>query len=576
MRRFRPLQLLPVAALALVLAPGAGATTVDPAVLPAGTAGTAYSQTLTSSTGTAPFTFAVTAGSLPPGLSLASGGLLSGTPTSSGSYSFTVTATDFANVTAARAYTLSISPAAVAISPATLPPGSRSVFYSQALSGSGGTAPYTFAVTAGSLPAGLALGASGTLSGTPGAVGSYTFTVTSTDANASSGSRTYTLNINVATLDIVPGALGDAAAGLSYSVVFSATGGTAPYSYALNAGSSLPPGMSLASNGSFTGTPSAAGQYTFTVKVTDGTAQTATRTYAFKVTLNAVLVQAALADGTYGEAYNASFAASGGSAPYTFTLVAGSLPAGMTLTTAGTLSGTPTAYGTYSFSVNAFDKYGASGSYPFTLVIAPPTIAMVPNELFAATSGLFYSAKMAASGGLGAYTYTVTAGALPSGLALASDGTISGIPNAVPGLYTFTVTATDAYGATGTKVMTLKLATPYILVSTVGLPGATVGVTYLQTLTVTGGSAPYTYSLVDGTLPSGLSLSPAGVITGAPTSAGTSTFTVLIVDANGVKGTQSFRLVVETATPTVVKKPPKKPVAKTPVKKKKKAKQQAH
>jgi len=330
--------------------------------------------------------------------------------------------------------------------------------------------------------------------------------------------------------------------------------------------------MNLSSSGAFTGTPSVAGQYTFTLKVTDGLAQTATRTYSFKVTLNSVLVRATLADGTYGVAYDQSFDASGGTAPYTFTLPSGALPTGLVLSTAGKLYGTPTTFGTFTFWVNAVDKFGDTGTYPFTLVVAPPTILMTPDELFAATSGLFYSSKMAASGGLGAYTYTVSIGALPAGIALGTNGTISGIPNAAPGIYPFTVTATDAYGATGTKSMTLKLATPFILVSSVGLPAATVGVTYLQTLTVTGGSAPYGYSVVDGTVPTGIQLSPDGILSGSPTTAGTSTFTVLIVDANGVKGTQSFRLVVESPTVTVVKTPPKKTVASPPVKKKKKAK----
>jgi hypothetical protein len=505
-------------------------------------------------------------------LSLTIGGVLSGTPTSSGAYNFTVTGTDSLSVAGSQAYTLSISPAAVAISPGTLAPGSRSVFYSAVLTGSGGTAPYSFAVTGGVLPAGLSLSAAGTLAGTPGALGSYTFTVTATDANSSSGSRTYTLNINVAVLDISPGTLGDAAAGLSYSAVLSASGGTAPYTFALNAGSSLPPGLNLASNGSLTGTPSTAGQYTFTVKVTDGSAQTVTRTYNFKVTLNLVLVQATLADGTYGKAYDQSFVASGGTEPYTYTLAAGALPAGLALSTAGRLSGTPTTFGTFTFSVNAVDKYGDTGTYPFTLVIAPSTIAMTPDDLFAATSGLFYSAKLAASGGLGAYTYVVSVGALPFGLTLATDGTISGIPNAAPGLFSFSVKATDSYGATGTKAMTLKLATPTILVSSFALPTATIAVSYLQTLSVTGGTSPYTYSLVDGVLPSGLTLSSDGTLSGSPTTAGTSTFTVLIRDANGVTGRQSFRLVVETATPKVVKTPPKKVVATPPKKKKSKAK----
>jgi hypothetical protein len=552
----------------LVLVPGAGATTVNPGVLPGGTTGTAYSQTLTGSGGTGPYTFAVTAGSLPPGLALTSAGVLSGTPTSSGNYPFTVTATDSLSVAGSQAYNLSISPATIGIAPATVPPGSRSQVYSTTLTGSGGTAPYSFAVTGGVLPAGVSLSAAGVLSGTPGAIGSYTFTVTATDANASSASRTYTLNINVATLDITPSNLADAPAGVSYSAVLSASGGTAPYTFALNTGSTLPAGLSLSSNGALTGTPSLGGQYSFTVKVTDGLAQVATRAFTFKVTLNALLVTATLPPGGYVVAYDQFFASSGGTAPYVYSLNSGALPVGLTLATTGELYGTPTTFGTFSFKITSVDKYGDTGTFPFTLDVAGPQIVMIPNTLFAATSGLFYSVKMTASGGLGTYTYTLASGALPVGLTLAADGTINGIPNAAPGLFTFTVKATDLNLATGTKTMTLKLETPVILVDSFALPTATIGVTYLQTLSVTGGTAQYTYSLVDGVLPAGLVLSTDGILFGSPTTPGTSSFSVLIVDANGVKGTQSFRIVVVKSSPTVVKKPPKKVVV-TPVKKKK-------
>jgi hypothetical protein len=569
MRRLLSLPFLLACALALVLVPGAGATTVDPPALPSGTTGTAYSQAISSSTGTAPFTFAVTGGSLPPGLSLAVGGLLSGTPTSSGSFAFTVTATDNAAVSASRAYSLSIAPALIDITPGTVPPASRTTPYSQVLSGSGGTAPYTFAVTAGVLPAGISLSAAGTLSGTAGAIGSYTFTVTATDANSSSAARTYTLNVNVLTLDILPGSLSDTAAGVPYSVVLSGSGGTAPYTFALAPGSTLPPGLALSANGTITGFASAVGQYNFTIKVTDGTAQSTTRTYNLKVVVNAVIVSLASPDGAYGKQYDQFFSSSAGTGPYVYSLNSGTLPTGLQLATTGELYGTPTLAALFSFWITAVDKYGNRGTYPFTVNIVPPTIAMTPDDLFAATSGLFYSVTMNASGGLGTYTYTLASGSLPTGLTLATNGTISGIPNAAPGLFAFSVTATDSYGATGTKLMSLKLATPTLLVTSFALPIATVGATYLQTLSVNGGTAPYTYSLVDGVLPAGLALSPDGKLSGSPTTTGTSTFTVLILDANGVTGKQSFRLVVQTATPAVKKTPPK---TKKVVAKKKKSK----
>ncbi|MDX6511012.1 MAG: hypothetical protein QOE36_516 [Gaiellaceae bacterium] len=575
MRPLRSLPVLLVSALALVLVPGAGATTISPGVLPAGTTDTAYSQTLTGNGGTGPYTFSVTAGALPPGVTLSSAGVVSGTPTSSGNYNFTATAVDSLSVAGSQPYVISIAPATLTIDPTTLYPGERGIFQEDFLTASGGTGPYTFAVTSGGLPGGIVLDSDGYLSGVPGAAGSYTFTVRVTDAHSSTGFRTYTLDINLQTLNVNPLTLADGTAGISYVKQLSGAGGTAPYTFSVGAGTTLPPGLALSANGSLTGVPSAGGTFSFGVKITDSLGATMTRTYVFRVALVALTVTASLPDGAYGRVYDQTFAASGGTPQYSFSLAGGILPAGLTFTALGGLSGTPTQSGTFTFSVTAVDKYGDTGTFPFTLQISPPTIAMTPNELFAATSGLYYGAKVAASGGLGAYTYAVSAGALPLGLVLASDGTINGIPDAVPGLYPFTVRATDQYGATGTKNMTLKLATPYILVNDVALPTATVGVSYQQTLDVTGGTAPYSYSLFDGTPPSGLSLSANGVLSGAPTSPGTSTFTVLIVDANGVQSTQSFRLVVESATPSVVKKPPKKVVAKHVAKKKTKKKVKA-
>lgn len=553
-----------------MLVPGAGATTVNPGVLPAGTTSTAYNQTLTGSGGTAPYTFAVTAGALPPGLALSSGGVLAGTPTSSGSYAFTATATDFVGVAGSQAYNLSVSPATLTITPTTLYPGQRGIFQEDLLDATGGTPPYTFAVTSGALPGGITLDSDGYLSGVPGSAGSYTFTVRVTDAYSSTGSRTYTLDINLQTLNINPLTLADGTAGVVYTRQLTGTGGTPGYTFSVASGSSLPPGLALSANGSLTGTPSQGGTFAFGVTVTDAAAAAMTRVYVFRVALVPLTVTATLPTAAYGKPYDQMFAASGGTPAYSFSLSSGTLPAGLSFSTTGQLYGSPTAVGTFSFSVTALDKYGDTGTFPFTLTVAPPTIVMTPDVLFPATSGLFYSARVVASGGLGTYTCAVTAGALPLGLALASDGTIVGIPNAAPGLYTFTVRATDAFGATGSKTMTLRLATPFILVDPVGLPTATVGASYSQTLAVNGGTSPYTFSLADGTVPTGLSLSTAGLLTGAPTSPGTSLFTVLIVDANGVKATQSFRLVVETATAAIVKKPPKKVVAKAPAKKLKK------
>ena len=179
---------------------------VSPFSLPGGSQGSGYSQTQSASGGLDPYTFAVTAGALPDGLSLSAEGLISGSPTTGGSFDFTLTATDANLCTGSRAYSIIVC-APFSVLPASLPPGQPAVAYSQSLSTSGGVAPYTFAVTDGALPPGLTLSSAGLLAGSPSATGVYGFTVTATAAGSCTGATAYTL-----TVPAVPGAVGDLAA----------------------------------------------------------------------------------------------------------------------------------------------------------------------------------------------------------------------------------------------------------------------------------------------------------------------------------------------------------------------------
>ena len=282
--------------------------TVSPASLPAATAGTGYSQTLNASGGTAPYTFAITAGALPAGLALNPSGILSGTPTASGSFNFTVSATDSGIPTAGnRAYTLTVASPTLTLPAKTLPDGTAGQAYSTSITpASGGIAPYTYAVSAGALPAGISLdSATGALSGTPTAPGNFSFTVAATDSTSGTPgqvSRSFTLAIVASTLTITPSNLPGGTAGSAYSQTLTTTGGTAPYTYSITAGT-LPAGLSLSAAGVLSGTPTQAGSFAFTATVTDsaaGVAGQGSRSYVLELAAAPVLAPVAIPGLTEG------------------------------------------------------------------------------------------------------------------------------------------------------------------------------------------------------------------------------------------------------------------------------------
>ncbi len=174
---------------------GGAEITIDLSSLPDGTVGTSYSQAVTASGGADPYTFAVTSGALPTGLSLnSSSGAVTGTPTVNDTFDFTITATDADTNTGTRDYTLVISADTVNLDD-TLPDGTANTAYTGAVTASNGTSPYTYAVTSGSLPTGLSLSAGGALTGTPSVANTFNFTVTATDAYNQTGNRAYSVVI---------------------------------------------------------------------------------------------------------------------------------------------------------------------------------------------------------------------------------------------------------------------------------------------------------------------------------------------------------------------------------------------
>ena len=538
----------------LVAAQAQAALTVSPTTLANGTQNVAYSRTITASGGTTPYTFSVTGGALPSGLALSSAGVLSGTPTVNGSFSFTVTANDSAADTGTRNYTLVIAAPVIAVTPATLPNGRQNVAYSRTITATGGTAPYTYAVTSGALPAGLTLSTGGALTGTPTVNGSFSFTVRATDAQGYSGSRTYTLVVAVPAIALAPTTLPSGRQNVAYSRTITASGGTAPYTYAVTAGA-LPAGLTLSAGGTLAGTPTVNGSFAITITATDSQGYAGSRAYTLVIAVPAIAVTpTSLTSGRQNVAYSRTLAASGGTAPYDWAVTAGALPAGLTLSSAGVLSGTPTVNGSFTFTATATDSQGYPGSRAYTLVIAVPTIAVTPTSLTSGRQNVVYSQTLSASGGAAPYGWAVTVGALPAGLTLSGAGVLSGTPT-VNGTFTFTATATDSQGYSGSRAYSLVIAVPLITVIPASpLPAGRQFAAYSQTIGASGGATPYTFVVSAGALPAGLSLSGAGLLSGVPTASGSFSFTIRATDSQGYSGTRAYTLSI-TAGPVVTLSP---------------------
>ncbi|WP_460828383.1 putative Ig domain-containing protein, partial [Marilutibacter aestuarii] len=445
---------LQVAAPTLALAPGASSFDAG--------YDTAFSQAFAASGGVGPYSYALS-GALPAGMTF-NGDTLSGTPTAPGSYAITVTATDNGSTgigapfAVAETYTLVVAAPTIVLDPATLAAGTAGQAYAATVSATGGSAPYSFAVSAGSLPTGLSLANDGTLSGTPTEAGSFNFAVTATDAHGQTGMQSHALEIATPALDVTPGVLEAVVAGAQFRQALTIHGGIAPYTVTL--AGTLPQGVQFDRDSrSFSGRPTESGTFSLTLTVNDSTTgnrATLTRSFELVVQAPALAMTPAAGDlptAAAGVAYAQAFAAEGGIAPYGYALASGTLPAGLALAADGTLSGTPTEAGRFEFGITATDATAgtaASITQSYALDVDAPTITIGPDALPSATYGVDYTAVFQAEGGSAPYTFEVTGGALPAGLQLATDGTLSGTLQAA-GEFSFELTATDALGFAGAR-----------------------------------------------------------------------------------------------------------------------------
>ncbi|MCX6117284.1 MAG: putative Ig domain-containing protein [Proteobacteria bacterium] len=548
--------------------------------IPAPQAGASYLASIGVTGGTAPYAFSITSGTVPAGLSLnASSGLISGTSTfasQGAAFLFTVTVTDIAGLTANRSYSGFVTSYTTSLVPTTLTAASPGSSYSATISTVNGQSPYTYALASGTLPSGLTLNTStGVISGIVAQAEAgltKNFTITSTDANGIIASTAFALSTNSFTVTLTTASLSNAVEGTAYSnssTSLAATGGTAPYTFEYTG--TLPSGVGLTSAGVFFGTPAtgsgalAAGTtYNISVRARDATSQiSAMVALSITVTISTPSVSAGSpTNATLGSAYSYTFSASGGRGPYTYTLT-GSLPTGLSMSTAGVVTGTATATTACpaaAFTVQATDALLQTSLASSKCITTVNGVIITNNTFSTVVVGANYSGSVTVTGGTTPYTYS--ASGLPTGLSINSTtGALSGFTNAATGTYTVYLSVVDSStpSLSNTRSFTFAVRDP-LTVATTSLPRAGTGISYNGgtgfSLTSSGGASPYTYSIVSGSLPSGLSMSAAGLISGTPTSStaangGTYTIGVRSADSGGQTSATSNLTLYVTVAPKI-------------------------
>jgi hypothetical protein len=387
--------------------------------------------------------------------------------------------------------------------------------------------------------------------------GTETAAVTATSVHTASQAATVNIVINAA-LAITTTSLPSGIVGTPYTATLTATGGTGALTWTIPA-ASLPAGLS-STGATISGTPTAFGTFTIPVSVKDSATQPATATASFTLIIVPQLptiTTTTLPNGIAGTAYSQQLSSTGGNGTTpTWALASGTLPGGLTLSTSGLISGTPTnasAGNTFTFTVTVSigTQTSAPASFSITIYALP---VVTTTSLPSGNIGIKYSQALTYSGGSGgAPIWAITAGSLPAGSGLSlntSTGVISGTPIAAA-TYSFSVAVTVGTQTSASQALTLNIYS--LLITSAASATGEVGLPFGFQLTAAGGTAPYTWSLATGSvaLPTGLTLNvTTGLISGTPTVVATTSGVVVQAKDSATpqaNATQSMSFTINTA-----------------------------
>jgi beta-lactamase superfamily II metal-dependent hydrolase len=338
--------------------------------------------------------------------------------------------------------------------------------------------------------------------------------------------------------------------------------GTLPYKWS-KVKSSLPGGLKLkgvagTNTATISGKPNKAGEYNFTVRVTDKNKTTDDQEYKIIIHPAPKITTTSLAGAVVGVEYNQQLQAIDGQGPYTWSICSGMLPAGLDLDEeTGLISGIPdtsiTKAQTYKVVFSVTDEMsGTAKSKTLSLNVTLPLTIATASPLPEGDTSIKYSQSLKAKGGSGKYKWGLPYGGLPNGLSLSKTGVISG-KAAAAGTSIFRVVVNDGINSLEKEFSLTINEKPAITTSS--LPDGEVSAAYLDgtdpvRLEASGGDGEYTWS-ISGKLPAGLTLDKVtGIISGAPSKAGTSTFTIKVTD--GLKAAASLKISLKI-TPVLLK-----------------------